>query len=75
MNKSAHIIRRELRKLEGEAAPMTELRECCKTDGGHLTTDGKRLIKWAKNSGTIKQATIARILGITPAAVSRYWHG
>ncbi|HEX6376860.1 MAG TPA: hypothetical protein VFZ91_14205 [Allosphingosinicella sp.] len=74
MSDSVQIIRREVRKLQAAAAPMSELRECCKTDGGRLTPAGKSLIKWARNSGTISQATIARILNITPAAVSRHWH-
>ena len=74
MTDSAKVIRRELRRLESAAAPMSELRECCKTEGGHLTTDGRRLIKWARNSGQISQATIARVLDVSPTAVSRHWN-
>jgi hypothetical protein len=74
MADSVQIIRREVRKLQAAAAPMSELRDSCKTDGGRLTPAGKSLIKWARKSGTISQATAARILDVTPAAVSRHWH-
>jgi methionine synthase II (cobalamin-independent) len=71
---SVQIIRREVRKLANAAAPMIELRESCKTDGGRLTPAGRSLIEWARNTGSISQATTARILDVTAAAVSRHWN-
>lgn len=74
MNASVNIIRKEVRRLAAAAAPVTELRDHCKTDGGRLTPAGRALIGWAKNSGTVSQAAVARLLDVTPAAVSRHWN-
>jgi hypothetical protein len=74
MKDSVEIIRREVLKLKRTAAPVSELRDICKTEGGRLTVAGRDFIRWAKKSKAVSQATVARVLDVTPAAVSRHWN-
>lgn len=63
-------IRKLLKEMERESAVTEELRDLTKTEGGRLTPFGVGLIRAAAEHG-VPQAAIARILGISPAAVSR----
>jgi hypothetical protein len=74
MTDPVKIIRRETLRLKAAAAPVWELRETCKTSGGRLTDAGRDFIRWAKKTKVVSQATVARVLDVTPAAVSRHWN-
>lgn len=67
---SASKIRKLLKELERESAVTEELREYAKTQGGRLTPFGVAIIR-AASEHEVPQAVVARILDVTPAAVSR----
>ncbi|ESQ92702.1 hypothetical protein ABAC460_02415 [Asticcacaulis sp. AC460] len=67
------IIRSQLKIIETEAGLLALLRIYAKTDGGRLTDFGRDLISSAKRSG-IKQADIAKLLDLSPGAVSQHYN-
>ncbi len=73
MADDAKIIRRYLRNMEKEVGLVHELRGYSKTDGGRLTDFGKSFVRLSRDSG-LKQAWVARLLGITPGAVSQHYN-
>lgn len=66
------IIRKKLREMENELALIEKLRAESKTDGGRMSPFGRDLLKAAKSAG-LKQAFMARLLDITPGAVSQHY--
>lgn len=70
MSSTGNKIRRLLKLLERESSVTLELREWAKTEGGRLNAFGSDFIALAAEH-EIPQAVVARILDITPAAVSR----
>jgi hypothetical protein len=68
----AKLIRRYLKKLEKQAGILTQLREVTKTDGGRLNDFGKKLVASAKTS-KVQQAFVAKLLDISPGAVSQHY--
>jgi hypothetical protein len=70
---AAKIIRRKLKELEGELSLLSGLREHAKTDGGRMTPFGRELLVAAKEAG-LKQSYVAKLLGITPGAVSQHYN-
>ena len=73
MSNSAKIIKM-IKQDEAEHQLARELvnmiRDSAKTDGGRLTEYGRNFIKLCNDNGW-KQSDIARILEITPGAVSQ----
>ncbi|MFM5907157.1 MAG: hypothetical protein ACKOPO_06180 [Novosphingobium sp.] len=68
------IILRELRRLEHDVALLEILREHAKNESGTRLSDfGKALLSAGKDCG-IKQADMARILDVTPGAVSQHYN-
>jgi hypothetical protein len=66
------IIRRQVKFLENKASLVDELQTLAKTNGGRMTAFGRELIESAKNND-VKQAFIAKLLGISPGAVSQHY--
>jgi hypothetical protein len=66
------LIRRQVRELESEAQLVSELRVLAKTDGGRMTDFGRDIITSAKENG-VKQAFVAKLLAISPGAVSQHY--
>lgn len=66
------IIRGQVKQLEAEAGLVSELRVLAKTDGGRMTEFGREIISSAKKNG-IQQAFIAKLLAISPGAVSQHY--
>lgn len=73
MVEDAKIIRRHLKRLEKEAELVTELRRYSKTDGGRLTEFGKVVVALAKDH-SLKQAFVAKLLHLSPGAVSQHYN-
>ena len=68
------IIMREVRRLEGDVALLDILRDHSKNESGtRLSAFGKALLLAGRDCG-IKQADMARILDITPGAVSQHYN-
>lgn len=63
-------IRKLLKELERQSAVSEEFRDYAKTEGGRLTPFGVAIIH-AAIEHEVPQAAIARILDVSPAAVSR----
>lgn len=66
-------LRNRIRGLQKDALPVGELRDCCVRDSGRLSDHGKALLDWA-NERPISQAALARLLGVSPSAVSNYYN-
>ena len=67
-------IRRYLKLMENEVSLIIELRELAKTDGGRMTKFGKDLIALVRDETDAKQAFVAKLLDITPGAVSQHYN-
>jgi hypothetical protein len=67
------IIRQQVKVLESNSTLVDELRVLAKTEGGRMTPFGRELIESAKNND-IKQSFIAKLLNITPGAVSQHYN-
>lgn len=65
-------VRRWIRELEGIREVIEQLRADAKTDGGKMTQFGRDVL-WAAKKNGIKQAHMARLLDITPGAVSQHY--
>jgi len=70
---AAKTIRNKLREIENELALIESLRMAAKTEGGRLSAFGRDLLKAAKVAG-VKQAFMAKLLDITPGAVSQHYN-
>lgn len=70
---ATRIIRKQLRAIELKLALIDELRDLAKTEGGRMTDFGRALIAAAKDAG-VKQAYVARLLEISPGAVSQHYN-
>ena len=67
-------IRRYLKRMEKEVSLIAELRELSKTDGGRMTYFGKHFIALLRDKTDAKQAFIAKLLDISPGAVSQHFN-
>ena len=67
------IILREVRRLEHDVALLEILRQHAKNETGtRLSSFGRALLTAGKECG-IKQADMAKILDVTPGAVSQHY--
>lgn len=73
MGQEAKAIRRQLKILDQQAELVEDLRDHAKTEGGRTTEFGRALLAAAKDAG-IKQAYMARLLGISSGAVSQHYN-
>jgi predicted GNAT family N-acyltransferase len=69
---AAKIIRRQVKILESDAELVAQLRLLAKTEGGHMTEFGREIIASAKDN-SVKQAFVAKLLAISPGAVSQHY--
>jgi hypothetical protein len=65
-------VRRELELLELEMASVDELRALAKTSGGRMTEFGRALLELAR-AHDVRQSLMAKLLGISPGAVSNHY--
>lgn len=65
-------VRRELELLEIEFAAVDELRTLAKTPGGRMTEFGRALLELGRDHD-IRQTLMAKLLGISPGAVSNHY--
>lgn len=65
-------VRRELELLELEMASVDELRALAKTSGGRMTEFGRALLELARDHD-VRQSLMAKLLGISPGAVSNHY--
>jgi DNA-binding MarR family transcriptional regulator len=61
----------QLKRLEKDADLVISIRDAAKTDGGRLTQLGKDLLHALVNND-FPQTEIAKLLDITPSAVSQH---
>jgi hypothetical protein len=66
-------IRKLVLALESKAAPIDEFRQAAKTEGGRMSDFGREILGAAKRNG-VQQSLMARVLGITPGAVSQHYN-
>lgn len=66
----AGSIHQQIKRLETDAELIYTLRDKAKTDGGKLTTMGVDILYSCVRSG-MSQTDVAKLLDITPAAVSQ----
>ena len=66
-------IRRKLREVEAALQLLEGLREAAKSDGGRMTEFGRVLLAGARDAG-LKQSFMARLLEISPGAVSQHYN-
>jgi hypothetical protein len=67
------MIRLHLKSLERKANLVSKLRERAKSEGGRLTLFGRELVRLAKQND-LKQSFIAKLLDISPGAVSQHYN-
>jgi hypothetical protein len=67
------MIRLHLKSLERQVDLVSVLREHAKTEKGHLTLFGRELLQLARQND-LKQAFVAKLLDISPGAVSQHYH-
>ncbi|MCW1431581.1 hypothetical protein [Novosphingobium sp. JCM 18896] len=67
------IIRKQLKAIEAELELVDGLRDLAKTEGGRMTEFGRALLVAAKDA-EVKQSFMARLLGISPGAVSQHYN-
>lgn len=64
-------IQQDIEHLEARTKILDSILSVAKTTGGHISEDGKNLVYILKNAG-LKKSEIARILDVTPAALTKY---
>lgn len=64
-------VRQELDALELEFVAIEEFRGLAKTSGGRLTDFGRAFLDFAHDND-VRQILVARLLGISPGAVSQH---
>jgi hypothetical protein len=64
-------IEQQLAVLQAKADTLDKIVSVAKTDGGHISDDGKNIYYILKKAG-LKKSEIARVLNVTPAALSKY---
>jgi hypothetical protein len=78
MSKTRDLIRTLTQQLEDqleeEVYLIEEFRRLSKTKGGRLTQLGKHFLIFAKEND-MKQSYVAKLLDITPGAVSQHFRG
>jgi len=66
------IIRKKLREMETQLSLLDSLRDEAKTEAGRMSAFGREVLQAAKKAG-LKQALVAKLLEITPGAVSQHY--
>lgn len=66
-------IRRKLKEVEAALQLLEGLRDAAKTDAGRMTDFGRVLLAGARDAG-IKQSFMAKLLAISPGAVSQHYN-
>jgi hypothetical protein len=66
-------IRRRLKEVEAALALLEGLRRAAKTDGGRMTEFGRALLAAARDA-ELKQSFVAKLLEISPGAVSQHYN-
>lgn len=64
-------IQKQIEALEADKRTLESILSVAKTNGGHITDHGKNLYFILKTAG-LKKSEIARILDVTPSALTRY---
>lgn len=64
-------IQRQIEALEEKGAILDLILSVAKTEGGRITEDGKNLYHILKEAG-LKKSEIARVLDVTPSALTKY---
>jgi hypothetical protein len=64
-------IQQEIERLEAKEKILDSIVSVVKTPSGHINDDGKNLYFILKNAG-MKKSEIARILNVTPGALTKY---
>jgi hypothetical protein len=64
-------IQKELERLEKKEKILDLILSVAKTSGGHISDDGKNLYFILRKAG-LKKSEIARVLDVTPAALTPY---
>jgi len=72
MSEPGNMIRLHLKSLERDVDSLAELRRLSKTEGGRLTDVGRDFLRFAKRM-ELKQSFVAKLLDITPGAVSQHY--
>jgi hypothetical protein len=67
------IIRKQLKAIEAELELVDSLRDLAKTEGGRMTEFGRALLAAAKDA-EVKQSFMARLLNVSPGAVSQHYN-
>jgi Mn-dependent DtxR family transcriptional regulator len=67
------MIRMHLKSLEKQADLIEELRDMTKSEGGRLTHFGREFIRIARQN-ELQQSFVAKLLDITPGAVSQNYN-
>jgi hypothetical protein len=70
---AAKIIRQQSRLLEAQADLVLQLRQYALSEGGRLNLFGRELVRLAKQN-ELKQAFVAKLLGISNGAVSQHYN-
>jgi transcriptional regulator len=64
-------IQKQIEALEEKGAILDRIVSVAKTEGGRITDDGKNLYHILRQAG-LNKSEIARILDVTPSALTKY---
>lgn len=64
-------VQKQILELEERSATLDKIVAVSKSSGGRITDNGKNLIYILRNAG-LKKSEIAKILDVTPAALTPY---
>ena len=64
-------IERLIAELQKKADTLDKIVSVAKTDGGRISDDGKNIYYILKKAG-LKKSEIARVLDVTPSALTKY---
>ncbi len=74
MSTAGQTIRKQVKILEAAAEAVEQVRNEAKKESGRLTPFGRDLLAAGKKNG-VQQAVLARLLDISPGAVSQHYNG
>jgi DNA-directed RNA polymerase specialized sigma subunit len=70
---NAKMIRKLVKEMEAESLLLDDLRKGAKTEAGRMTEFGRDLIALFKEHD-LQQAYVAKLLAISPGAVSQHYN-
>lgn len=73
MSEEGRMIRVHLKSLESKVNVVDEFRELAKSEGGRLTLFGRELVRLLRQN-EVKQSFVAKLLDISPGAVSQHYN-